>query len=181
MIATAERKEGTTMTKDITIGFLGCGNVGSGVWRLLEGFAPDIEHRAGLRFNVKKVLVRSLTKKRDIQFPAGVLTTNPDDILNDPEIQMVVEFLGGEEPAYSLMLRALNAGKTVVTANKVAFACTGMNCRRRAKTAARGSITRRRSAGPSPLSIRWRKACRPTGSIKSTASSTAPPTISSPA
>jgi homoserine dehydrogenase len=89
---------------------------------LLEGFAPDIEHRAGLRFNVKKVLVRNLAKKRDIEFPAGVLTTDPDDILGDPGIQIVVEFLGGEEPAYSLMLRALSAGKTVVTANKVAFA-----------------------------------------------------------
>ena len=110
------------MSKEITIGFLGCGNVGSGVWRLLEGFGPDIEHRAGLRFHIKKILVRDLTKKRDISFPDGVLTDRPDDVLNDPEIQIVVEFLGGEEPAYSLLMRALNAGKTVVTANKVAFA-----------------------------------------------------------
>ncbi len=110
------------MTRDITIGFLGCGNVGSGVWRLLEGFDADIEHRAGLRFHIKKVLVRSLTRPRDIPFPDGVLTTNPDDVLNDPDIQIVAEFLGGEEPAYSLLMRALSAGKTVVTANKVAFA-----------------------------------------------------------
>ncbi len=110
------------MTKNITIGFLGCGNVGSGVWRLLEGFGADIEHRAGLRFHIKKVLVRDLAKKRDIQFPQGVLTDRPEDVLEDPEIRIVVEFLGGEEPAYSLMLRALSAGKTVVTANKVAFA-----------------------------------------------------------
>ena len=109
------------MTKNIVIGFLGCGNVGSGVWRLLEGFGGEIEHRAGLRFTVKKVLVRDLAKKRDIAFPDGVLTTNPDDVLCDPEIQIVVEFLGGEELAYQLMLRALNSGKTVVTANKVAF------------------------------------------------------------
>lgn len=110
------------MTRDVTIGFLGCGNVGSGVWRLLEGFGADIEHRAGLRFHIKKVLVRSLTRQRDIAFPEGVLTTNPDDILADPDIQIVAEFLGGEEPAYSLLKRALAAGKTVVTANKVAFA-----------------------------------------------------------
>ena len=110
------------MSREIIIGFLGCGNVGSGVWRLLEGFGPEIEHRAGLKFTVKKVLVRDLTRQRGIAFPQGVLTANPDDVLGDPEIQIVVEFLGGEEPAYSLMLRALNAGKTVVTANKVAFA-----------------------------------------------------------
>jgi len=110
------------MSREIIIGFLGCGNVGSGVWRLLEGFGPEIQHRAGLKFTVKKVLVRDLTRQRGIAFPQGVLTANPDDVLGDPEIQIVVEFLGGEEPAYTLMLRALNAGKTVVTANKVAFA-----------------------------------------------------------
>ena len=110
------------MTKHITIGFLGCGNVGSGVWRLLEGFGDDIEHRAGLRFHIKKVLVRSLSKARDIDFPRNVLTTDPRDVLEDPEIEIVVEFLGGEEPAYGYLLRALEAGKTVVTANKVAFA-----------------------------------------------------------
>ena len=110
------------MIQKVTIGFLGCGNVGGGVWRLLEGFASDIAHRAGLTFYIKKVLVRSLDKERDIAFPKGVLTTEPDDILEDPEIEMVVEFLGGEEPAYTYMLHALNNGKTVITANKVAFA-----------------------------------------------------------
>ncbi len=110
------------MIKKVTIGFLGCGNVGSGAWRLLTNFAGDIAHRAGLTFYVKKVLVRSLDKKRDIEFPSGVLTTDPKDVLDDPEIEMVVEFLGGEEPAYSYMLHALKHGKTVITANKVAFA-----------------------------------------------------------
>jgi len=110
------------MIQKVTIGFLGCGNVGSGVWRLLEGFASDIAHRAGLTFYVKKVLVRSLDKDRGIDFPPGVLTTEPEDVLDDPEIEMVVEFLGGEEPAYTFMLHALKNGKTVVTANKVAFA-----------------------------------------------------------
>ncbi len=110
------------MIQKVTIGFLGCGNVGGGVWRLLEGFAGDIAHRAGLTFSIKKVLVRTLNKPRDIDFPPGVLTTVPEDILDDPEIEMVVEFLGGEEPAYTYMLRALKSGKTVITANKVAFA-----------------------------------------------------------
>ena len=109
------------MERNVTIGFLGCGNIGSGVWRLLTGFAGDIAHRSSLRFTVKKVLVRDLGKKRDIDFPDGVLTTNPDDVLCDPEITIVAEYLGGEEPAYSYMRRALENGKTVVTANKVAF------------------------------------------------------------
>ncbi|MDD3412232.1 MAG: homoserine dehydrogenase [Eubacteriales bacterium] len=110
------------MSKQITIGFLGCGNVGSGVWRLLEDFSADMEHRTGLRFCVKRVLVRNLQKRRAIDFPEGVLTDDPSVILNDPDIQIVAEFLGGEQPAYSLMRQALEKGKTVVTANKVAFA-----------------------------------------------------------
>ena len=126
------------MIKKVTIGFLGCGNVGGGVWRLLENFAGDIAHRAGLAFYVKKVLVRSLDKKRDIAFPPNVLTTEPQDVLDDPEIEMVVEFLGGEEPAYSYMLRALKNGKTVVTANKVAFALHWHELQKAAKKSGAG-------------------------------------------
>lgn len=106
----------------VQVGFLGCGNVGSGVWRLLESFGKDIQHRTELSFHVKKVLVRDKNKARGIDFPEEVLTQRVDDVLDDPEISIVVEFLGGEEPAYSWMRRALESGKTVITANKVAFA-----------------------------------------------------------
>ena len=126
------------MIQKVTIGFLGCGNVGSGVWRLLEGFASDIAHRAGLTFYIKKVLVRSLDKERDIAFPNGVLTTEPEDVLDDPEIEMVVEFLGGEEPAYTYMLQALKNGKTVITANKVAFALHWHELQKAAKKSGAG-------------------------------------------
>ena len=110
------------MSKTVKIGFLGCGNVGGGVWRLLNGFAKEIDHRAGLRFEVKRVLVRSLNKQRDITFPEGVLTDRVEDVLNDPDISIVLEFLGGEQPAADWIRMALERGKTVVTANKVAFA-----------------------------------------------------------
>lgn len=110
------------MSKEIILGFLGCGNIGGGVYRLLESFSQDIEHRTGLRFTIKKMLVRSLTKDRGLSIPAGVLTTDPNEVLDDPEIEIVVEYLGGEMPATTLMLHALSNGKTVVTANKIAFA-----------------------------------------------------------
>ena len=110
------------MGKVIKIGFFGCGNVGSGVWKLLTGFADDIAHRTGLHFELKRALVRNIHKKRDIDFPEGFLTDKVDDILNDDEISIVLEFLGGEEPAFSWDLAALKKGKTVVTANKVALA-----------------------------------------------------------
>ncbi|MEA5013201.1 MAG: homoserine dehydrogenase [Candidatus Limiplasma sp.] len=110
------------MGKIVQVGFLGCGNVGSGVWRLLESFGQDIRHRTDLSFQVKKVLVREPGKDRGIDFPQGVLTQRVEDILDDPEISIVVEFLGGEEPASTWMRQSLERGKTVVTANKVAFA-----------------------------------------------------------
>ena len=110
------------MNAVIKIGFLGCGNVGSGVWKLLEGFKQEIAHRSALDFQVKRVLVRDIEKARSIDFPEGVLTSRPEDVLEDPEISIVLEFLGGEKPAYLWMIKALENGKTVVTANKVAFA-----------------------------------------------------------
>ncbi len=139
------------MGKRIVLGFLGCGNVGGGVWRLLEDFSADMEHRTGLSFTVKRVLVRSLTKKRPIDFPDGVLTTNPDDVLRDPDIQIVAEFLGGEEPAHQLMLRALENGKTVVTANKVAFALHWHELQRAAKQSGAGLYYEAAVCGAIPI------------------------------
>ena len=89
--------------KEVVIGFLGCGNVGGGVWKLLSGFGSEIAHRDSVRVRVKKVLVRSLDKKRSCDVPRELLTTNPDEVLFDPEITMVAEFMGGEQPATEYM------------------------------------------------------------------------------
>lgn len=166
------------MERTITIGFLGCGNVGGGVWKLLNGFADDIAHRTGLRFSIKRVLVRSLAKKRDIDFPEGVLTDRVEDVLDDPEISIVLEFLGGEEPLINGSPWRWSAAKPWSRPTRWPSPCTGMNCRKPPSKAARACITRRRCVEPSPSSIRWRKACRPTASAISTASSMAPPTTS---
>ena len=108
--------------KNVVIGFLGCGNVGCGVWELLNGFQTEIAHRNDMSIRVKKILVRDVNKQRNSPIPKELLTDNADDVLSDPEITLVAEFLGGEEPATSYLLRALDAGKTIVTANKVAVA-----------------------------------------------------------
>ena len=109
--------------KEVIIGFLGCGNVGGGVWNLLDNFRKEIAHRNnGLSIKVKKVLVRDVNKARSCAVPAELLTTDVEEVVSDPEISIVVEFMGGEQPATEYMLRALRAGKTVVTANKVALA-----------------------------------------------------------
>ena len=108
--------------KEVVIGFLGCGNVGGGVWELLKSFAPEIVHRDHVSIRVKRVLVRDVTKARSCSVPPELLTTDPADVLYDPEISLVAEFMGGEQPATEHMLTALKNGKTVVTANKVAVA-----------------------------------------------------------
>ena len=135
----------------VTIGFLGCGNVGCGVWKLLEGFGQDIAHRAELQFRVKRVLVRDLNRNREIAFPQGVLTDCVDDVLNDPEISIVVEFLGGEEPAASWMQQALRKGKTVVTANKVAFALHWHELQKAAKESGAGLFYEASVCGAIPV------------------------------
>ena len=110
------------MEPTVKIGFFGCGNVGSGVWKLLTGFSKEISHRTGLHFEVKRALVRDVHKKREIDLPEGVLTDKVNDLLDDPDISIILEFLGGEQPAFQWDLAALERGKTLVTANKVAFA-----------------------------------------------------------
>ena len=106
----------------IAIGFLGCGNIGCGVYRLLETYGDEIEKNEGVAFEVKRILVRSLNKKRSWDVPAHLLTDCVQDVLEDPQIDIVMEFMGGEEPASSYMTAALKNGKTVVTANKMALA-----------------------------------------------------------
>ncbi len=99
--------------KEVVLGLLGLGNIGGGVWDLVQFFGKDVEKRTGLTLRIKKALV--LDKKvhggKDAQ--DEVLTTQRNDILEHPEIQIVCEFLGGEQPAASMMLRALENGKSV--------------------------------------------------------------------
>lgn len=104
----------------IVVGFLGCGNIGCGVYRLLAQQGEEIARNEGVAFEVRRVLVRDTKKSRGV--PQAILTDRADDVLCDPEIAMVMEFMGGEEPAASYMIRALEAGKTVITANKMALA-----------------------------------------------------------
>ena len=108
--------------ESIAIGFLGCGNIGCGVYRLLEEHGKALAQNEGLSFEVRKILVRDTGKARGAAIPAGLLTDRADDVLGDPQISIVMEFMGGEEPASSYMIHALRSGKTVVTANKMALA-----------------------------------------------------------
>ncbi|MBR5882165.1 MAG: homoserine dehydrogenase, partial [Mailhella sp.] len=109
------------MSEKIIIGIAGLGTVGSGLVEMLQKNREDIYRRSGREFVIKAVAVHNLNKKRDL--PEGVtLTGNPLDLANDPEIQVVVELMGGTGAARELILAAMKNGKSVVTANKALLA-----------------------------------------------------------
>ncbi len=109
------------MSKTVRLGFLGCGNIGGGVWHLLQDMHDEILARDGIDLQVTKALVLSIPLART-DVPREILTESADDVLTDPAIDIVCEFMGGEQPAARFMQKALENGKTVVTANKMALA-----------------------------------------------------------
>ncbi len=115
------------MTKSATVGvgILGCGNVGAALVQLLQEKAAHVEARTGLAFEVRKVSVRSPSKERDVALPAGVITDDSAAVVADPSVDVVVELMGGIEPARGLISKALDLGKPVVTANKELIANVG--------------------------------------------------------
>jgi homoserine dehydrogenase len=113
------------VTGRVPVGFLGCGTVGSAALRLLDEHAEDIAARSGCRFDVRRVAVRDPSRRRDVPLPADLFTSEPDEVVADPDIAVVVEVMGGVDPARRLVLSALSAGKRVVTANKELLASYG--------------------------------------------------------
>lgn len=110
--------------KDLVIGLAGLGTVGSGLVQLLKSNASEIEQRTGKKIIVKYVAVRDVNKKRDL--PEGAkLIDNPLLMIEDPEVQVIVELIGGTTLAGTLIRKALENGKSVVTANKALLAEKG--------------------------------------------------------
>jgi homoserine dehydrogenase len=108
--------------KVLRVGMLGCGVVGSDVARLLEINSADLAARAGAKLELVKIGVRNLTRSG---IPATLLTKDLDSIVKDPSIDLVIEVIGGIEPARTLILEALKNKKSVVTANKALLAKHG--------------------------------------------------------
>ena len=111
--------------KQINIGLLGCGTVGTGVAKLLLENKALLTARVGADLNLKWVADIDIETDRGIAFPDGVLTTDAQQVLNDPEVDMIIEMIGGEGIAKDLMLQAINNGKHIVTANKALLAAHG--------------------------------------------------------
>ncbi len=112
--------------KHVTVGLLGLGNVGKGTYTILKENKEKITGLSNCDIAVKKILVSDIHKKRDIQVPPSMLTQDPSEIIDSPDIDIVVELLGGIDTAYRYIKQALENGKHVVTANKAVIATHGM-------------------------------------------------------
>ena len=103
--------------KSLKVGIIGFGTVGTGVYKVLQSF-PEIE--------IKKIAVKNINKKREIEnFNYGLLTDNPYEIVNNPDIDVVIEVAGGIDPAFDILMTAIKNGKHIVTANKELLAKRG--------------------------------------------------------
>jgi homoserine dehydrogenase len=111
--------------KRIHIGLIGFGNIGTGVIKLLRQNEEMITKKLGAKIVLKKIADLNITSSRGVKVPKQLLTTNARDILNDPEISIVIELMGGYEPARTFVLEAIKNGKHVVTANKALLATYG--------------------------------------------------------
>src|SRR5262245_52591596 len=117
----ADERSGRT----VRVGLLGCGNVGGALVRLVGENADLITARAGVPIEVARVLVRDASKRRDVKLPADAFTEEGAAVVGADDVDVVVEMMGGLEPAKSLIVDALRAGKPVVTANKELIARDG--------------------------------------------------------
>lgn len=113
------------MKETVKVGIIGFGTVGTGAASILLRNRDILRERIGFDIDLKRIADKDVTRDRGIKIPDGLLTTDADEILNDPEIDIVVELIGGINPAKDFILRAIRNGKHVVTANKALLATEG--------------------------------------------------------
>ncbi|MEK6683527.1 MAG: homoserine dehydrogenase [Nitrospirota bacterium] len=119
----------------IGVGIIGFGTVGTGVVKILTNRAEEIRRRLGVPLDLVRIADLDLKRDRGVAVKPGVLISKADEVINDPEVDIVVELVGGYEPARTLILKAIAKGKCVVTANKALLAVHGEELYRAAQKA----------------------------------------------
>ncbi|TYL45949.1 homoserine dehydrogenase [Nocardioides sp. BGMRC 2183] len=137
--------------RSLKVAVLGCGSVGSQVVRLLQEQAGDLEARVGAPVELAGVAVRRLDAEREVEVPASLLTTDAHGLVTRADIDLVVEVIGGIEPARGLILAALENGASVVTANKALLAEDGPTLFAAAEKAGRDLYYEAAVAGAIPI------------------------------
>jgi homoserine dehydrogenase len=141
----------TSETTSFKIGVLGCGNVGAALVELVRSQRAAVLARTGLDLEVTRVAVRNMSAPRDVELDDGVLTRDAMAVVSDPEVDIVVESIGGIEPARELILAALEHGKPVITANKELLANVGAELYAAADAAGRDLLFEAAVAGGIPV------------------------------
>ena len=133
------------------VAIVGLGTVGQGVARLLLDHGDRTARHAGRTLWLNHIVVRDVGKHREVDLPEGLLTDDLDRIMNDPEVQVVAQLIGGVEPARTIMLQLLESGKDVVTANKALLAEHGPELFDKARTLGRSIAFEASVAGGIPI------------------------------
>ena len=144
----------------VRIGVLGCGNVGAAFVQLVAQQADAIEARTGLRLEVTRVAVRNMSREREVVLANGVLVRDAHAVVDDPDVDLVVEVIGGIEPAREMIVTALGKGKPVVTANKELLANVGTELYAAADSAGVDLLFEAAVAGGIPLIRALRESLR---------------------
>lgn len=139
------------MSNKINIGLIGFGTIGSGVAKSLMDRRDLLLKRTGMDFNLSLVCDKNLSSKRGVNIPKSMLTKDTDRVINDPDIHIVVELIGGIHPAKEIVMKALSKGKHVVTANKLLLAAEGLEIFQKAKDSNREIYFEASVAGGVPI------------------------------
>ncbi len=135
----------------INIGLIGFGTIGSGVAKFLMARRDLLLKRTGIDFNLSLVCDKDLSLKRDVNLPKGMLTKDASKVINDPDIHIIVELIGGIHRAKEIVMKALSKGKHVVTANKLLLASEGEEIFQKAKVSNREIYFEASVAGGIPI------------------------------
>jgi len=111
--------------KNINLGVLGLGTVGTGVYKMIDENHDVIYKRLGAALNIKKIADIDITTDRGIKIDKKILTTDANEVVQDPDIDIIIETIGGEDIAFDYIMKAINSGKHIVTANKALIASKG--------------------------------------------------------
>src|SRR5688572_5951924 len=111
--------------QQVNLGIIGAGTVGGGVYQAIQKNGGLMSSRLGVRFQVKKLVVRNIKKRRAVRIPRELLTTDWESVVDDPTIDIIVELMGGTTLARDVTIRALKLGKPVVMANKALLSSHG--------------------------------------------------------
>ncbi|MEM9651724.1 MAG: homoserine dehydrogenase [Actinomycetota bacterium] len=147
----SDSSDSVVSSETVRVGLLGCGIVGTQLVTLIEERSAALSASTGLRFELARIAVRSTTRDRGLEIDPELLTSDAETVVNDPSVDVVVEVIGGIEPARSLILTALKNGKPVVTANKELLANHGAELYGAAASAGVDLLFEAAAAGAIPI------------------------------